>query len=165
VIAKLTGLQTTALKPTVFTKSFSDWRSSPAGAPVEGAIPGSSCLWDDPNPPWGTAGISNVAWVQVGYGESAKDWAQYAALQKSDGVTLSSLAASQRQLSFGGGAEAFLETASFASYAVPPPFPHDLYVVALRTKHGDVIQAAFMTLSLAATEQEIRAFLERNPSF
>jgi hypothetical protein len=148
------------------THGISYWRVTPSGVPEKGNLPGSLCQWEDMNPPWGSDyGLQTTARVAVGYGESSKNWQKYRAKYKAAGGLDETFPARYSKLSLGHGSSAFLERVDlWAYYQIIPAtdeagFPHYLYAVFVFTKHHNVLEAWFVTATLAKTEARIKAIL------
>jgi hypothetical protein len=106
-----------------------------------------------------------AAWVQVGYGESAKHWHKLlASAKKSQGGTIAASVGCKVQYSplhLGSGSQAFAQTMTLSScgYTRAPGLQDAVYIVTALSRRHDIVQVAFTNVTLAAASAEIQKLL------
>jgi hypothetical protein len=157
VIAGITGANAKVYEhPVSYPESF----GVPDGPDDRNKIPGSVCDWE--KVPANAEGLTEAAYLLVGYGETAKGWKRLVSYFKAGAPQTGwpigfSTRPEYRPLSLGHGSKAFLITANLAAYygykEGEAGLPTYLYTITVLTGRHNLLQVFFVGASIEQTEE------------
>jgi hypothetical protein len=159
-VTALTGLTSQVYYAKRYPASF--------GYQFPNSLGGSACSWIATVAPYTCeCFLDNDAFVFVDYGQSAQDRKKTITDIKEGGyfAEIGPVQSASLGDKLGPGTLGFVDTLNLWSvYSAAAPFPEYLYVVAVLTRHHDVLEVAFLTASKAKTEAWVSSKLSSDAS-